>query len=98
MGSAKWWNGPEAKQKRDSDNDDLSRDVPTKKKVRYEKRFMDGGAQTFHGPSLVPGDSGTSTDYTLYYYCKARLEMVPVPRGFIVIEEDDQSDPFAIAS
>lgn len=99
-GSIKWWNGPDAKRKRDSDNDHgtgmssanrpRASPVPPNEAMRYERRYTDGGACTFWGPVLAPGDQ-TDSDRETTYLCPIRHEMLPIPLGFVVgvSSEDD---------
>ena len=96
LGASKWWNGPDAKRKHNEVDDDHPDKTRPIKRVRFEKRFHDGGGFTFHAPegSMVPGQASQSNDYDTYYYCEARKDMVPVPTGFIVCEESEDN-PFA---
>ena len=100
-GCVKWWNGADAKRKRGEGDDDLfprqaeEAAPPPPKKVRYEKRYTDGGGMTFHGPPLVEGGGAHTSDYEMFYYCEVCAKMVRVPPRFSVIEDsEDQDDLF----
>jgi hypothetical protein len=96
-GCAAWFTSADAKRKRTAEDttDDRPRTplTPPNKKVRYEKRFKDGsGGNTFWGPILEPGDM-FHPDWDMYYYCEARRDYFIVPRGYCVIEDDENQDP-----
>jgi hypothetical protein len=73
----------------------LSPDVqPLRKKVAYDRWFKGGGGNRFSGPPMWPdGDNGigssSNTDYTLFYKCDSQNQWLPIPRGFVVDEEDE---------
>ena len=92
-GFLKWWNGPDAKRKRDEKGNNSKLEQQQNKKICFERRYDGGGGWTFHAPagSMVLGEEREAGS-TVYYYCDAREEMVPVPDGYIVCQEDD--DPF----
>jgi hypothetical protein len=89
-GCVAWWSSSDVKRKRDASPDDDRRPpTPPNKKVCYEKRYKDGsGGTTFWGPVLKPGVQWNA-EWDMYYYCGVRRDMVPVPPGFCVIEEED---------
>jgi hypothetical protein len=93
-GSIAWWNGPDAKRKHD--DTEVTRahepDTPPNKKVRYERRYHNGGESTFFGPTLVPGNQ-RSMKFKLFFKCPVRDMMVPVPKGFMVVEKEEDN-PF----
>ena len=84
-GSVTWWNSSDAKRKRQEEKEESD----ANKKVRYERRYGDGGAWTFCGPPLVPGDQVLPNGDSFYFYSPTHKAMLPVPRGFTVISEDD---------
>jgi len=96
-GSVVWWNGPDAKRKRSNTSTSLGTEhgksvgsLP-RKKVAYEKKFHDSSGNRFSGPPMQAddGDSLSGTDYKLFYKCKARNQWLPVPKGFMVVEDED---------
>jgi hypothetical protein len=95
-GSVAWWNGPDAKRKQSgtsSSSGTLNRgslEQPVKKKVAYEKQYHNRGKSRFSGPPMVDGDPDPTVDYDLYYMCDTQKQWLPVPMGFIVIEDADE--------
>ncbi|KAG9309093.1 hypothetical protein JVU11DRAFT_10976 [Chiua virens] len=87
-GSMVWWNGPDAKQKQS--NTVTSEDEQPVKRVAYQKRFHDGGGSRFTGLPMMPG-SLPLLDYDLLYFCDAQNQWLPIPCGFIVVEDDEPS-------
>ncbi|KAK0432171.1 hypothetical protein EV421DRAFT_1509856 [Armillaria borealis] len=93
-GAPLWWNGPEAKRKA-TDNGITPSAGPPMKKVRFEKRYLDGsGACTLFGPRLErvddPLDLPENPDYAWFYLCEARNAFVPVPDGFTPVIDGEE--------
>jgi hypothetical protein len=65
---------------------------PQKKRVAYEKRYHDRGGNRFTGPPMEPGDADPDADYDLYYECDTQNMWLPVPKGFIVVEDAEDED------
>ncbi|KAN0091031.1 hypothetical protein V8E55_004597 [Tylopilus felleus] len=104
--SIAWWNGQDSEAKRKwSGTRSTSSDAepthnrtrivsppPQKKKVTYEKRYHGGGGCRFTGPMMEAGDADPNTDYDLYYECDMQKQWLPVPCGFIVIEDEEEPE------
>jgi hypothetical protein len=71
---------------------------PPKKKVAYEKQYHDGGASRFLAGPMQPDDGGDTPgiDFDLYYKCDTQNQWLPVPMGFIVVEDEEASDMDAL--
>ena len=101
-GSTIWWNGPNAKRKRsDTGQSSASQSKspthqPPQKKVAYEKKYHDGGGSRFTGPPMIAGDGDDDApkDYELWYQSTDHGTWLPVPRGFIVCEDEDEDSLF----
>lgn len=107
--SIAWWNGQDVKRKRSGTGSTSSDTEPTnnrtriasplrKKKIAYEKRYHKGGGSRFTGPMMEAGDADPDADYDLYYKCETQNQWLPIPRGFVVIEDiyedEDNMLPF----
>ncbi|KAJ7022363.1 hypothetical protein C8F04DRAFT_1049070 [Mycena alexandri] len=96
-GAQPWWNGAEARKRTHSqiDNQTASSSgsirspdpaTPPSKKVAFERRYVDGGAERFYGPRIVTGGG----ERNIYYRCPVRLEFVPVPLGYRSTQEGEE--------
>ncbi|KAJ7015875.1 hypothetical protein C8F04DRAFT_1408854 [Mycena alexandri] len=96
-GAQPWWNGAEARKRTHSqiDNQTASSSgsirspdpaTPPSKKVAFERRYVDGGAERFYGPRIVTGGG----ERNIYYCCPVRLEFVPVPLGYRSTQEGEE--------
>ncbi|KAJ7730545.1 hypothetical protein B0H16DRAFT_1329856, partial [Mycena metata] len=96
-GAQAWWKGPEAKKRNHSQIDDQSAggsgsiclpdpETPPSKKVAFERRYVDSGAERFYGPRIVTGGG----ERNIYYRCPVRLEFVPVPLGYRSTQEGEE--------
>ncbi|KAJ8486756.1 hypothetical protein ONZ45_g14561 [Pleurotus djamor] len=103
-GSQTWWTGPEAR-KRGRTNSEADRTnienpapregSPTKKKKRvaFEDKFVGGGGRTYTGVGMIPmGDDYVQTDRTTFYHCEVANAMVPLPKGFAPMEEEEEEE------
>ncbi|KAJ7633559.1 hypothetical protein DFH06DRAFT_1437490 [Mycena polygramma] len=107
-GAQTWWNGPNAKRKRDEEtasghapfgfgsvgtgafaaNNDLT--TPPSKKVSFETRFSDGGAERFYGPRMTPSDSSSTNE--VFYKCPTQDTWRRVPTGYRAVHEQEATD------
>jgi hypothetical protein len=69
-----------------------SLEQPVKKKIAYKKQYHDGGKSHISGPPMVDGDPDPFADYDLYYKCDTQNQWLPVPKGFVVIEDADEEE------
>ncbi|KAF5328393.1 hypothetical protein D9619_013340 [Psilocybe cf. subviscida] len=79
-GASNWWNSSEAKRActrmwRDIDDD--------KNTLRFEKRFITGGASSIWGAGLKPGVNLDADTYTWWFFDDVQDKLVPVPDGLI---------------
>ena len=102
-GSVKWYHGADRKRKiatasgppggppggppDDPPPETTPDNLPRNKRVRYERRYPDGGAQTWHAPPPVTADA----HYPDITYCVSGV-MVPLPAGFAAGVESDEED------
>ena len=91
LGCVDWWSG-QGKRGHNAESEGSDR-TPPNKKVRYERKWAEGGARTFYGPILVPGKQSLS-DRETSYYCTITKRMVPLPQGYTLIADEDDEDPF----
>lgn len=71
--------------------------TPENKKVSFELRYPDGGAQRFYGPRLSPGTPGPN-DKNTWYRCPVRNTWEPIPPGYRAImapEDVPEDDDFS---
>ncbi|KAJ6595492.1 hypothetical protein DFH09DRAFT_1072470 [Mycena vulgaris] len=59
--------------------------TPPSKKVAFERRYDDGGAERFHGPTIVPGDDMGE----VWYRCPVHNTWGPVPLGYRSVVEEE---------
>ncbi|SJL13135.1 uncharacterized protein ARMOST_16573 [Armillaria ostoyae] len=89
----RWWNGPDAKQKRmvTVETTESMSATPLNKKVRFEKRYHEGGRQTLFGPRMMETDDidFDETDFSWFYFCKTTETYLPVPPGYVPIISDE---------
>jgi hypothetical protein len=61
--------------------------TPPNKRVRFEKRFNDGGGMTIYGPGVKSG-SCEDEDYTWWVYSKDLMMYVPLPMDKVPVLPD----------
>ncbi|KAI9440749.1 hypothetical protein H4582DRAFT_1811407 [Lactarius indigo] len=67
--------------------------TPPNKRLRFEKRFYDGGGMTTYGSGIAKGTYDTD-DYTWWVYSQELKEYVPLPPGKVpVFDEPDPPGP-----
>lgn len=88
--SLQWLNSSASKRKQ-GDRAPSAPSTPPNKRVRFEKRFHDGGLARLYGPRIVEaeGDELEGLPFDWFYYCKARDAWVPVPPGCVPVLDDD---------
>lgn len=88
-----WWNGPDAKRKRTVTVEMMESmsAMPPNKKVRFEKRYHEGGCQTLFGPCMMETDDidFNETDFSWFYFCKTTETYLLVPSGYVPIISDE---------
>jgi hypothetical protein len=90
--SLQWLNSSASKRKQ-CDHMPSVPSTPPNKKVRFEKRFHDGGLARVYGPRIVEdeGDAIEDLSFDWFYHCEARDAWVPVPLGYVpVLDHDDR--------
>ena len=89
-----WWNlESETNKCKQSDDDEggsthsapHTPHTPPNVKIRYEKRYHDGGCARLYGPRLTPGTLPLDTDFDWTYFCEAHGKYVPLPDGYIPV-------------
>lgn len=65
--------------------------TPPNKRLRFEKRFHDGGMMTTYGPNITKG-SFEDADYDWWVYSKDLKTFVPLPPGKVPVIGDDIED------
>jgi hypothetical protein len=88
--SLQWLNSSTSKRKQ-GDRAPSTPSMPPNKRVRFEKRFHDGGLARLYGLRIVEaeGDELEGLPFNWFYYCKARDAWVPVPPGCVPVLDDD---------
>lgn len=91
--SLQWLNSSASKRKQ-GDHTPSAPSTPPNKKVRFEKRFHDGGLARLYGPRIrrIDGDEGDVPEhlsYDWFYYCEAHDDWVSVPPGCVPVLEND---------
>jgi len=91
--SLQWLNSPASKRKQ-GDQASFAPSTPPNKKVRFEKRFLDGGSARVYGPRIVEaeGDAGDVPEnlpFDWFYFCEARDAWVPIPPGCVPVLEHE---------
>lgn len=95
----RWWNLESESNKRkrpDEDSSmpsdpaqpDASPHTPPNLRVRFEKKFYDGGHARLYGPRITPGKLPPGNDFEWTYFCEARSRFVPLPDGYIPVLND----------
>jgi hypothetical protein len=88
--SLQWLNSSASKRKQD-DRAPFAPSTPPNKRVRFEKRFLDGGSARVYGPHIVEAERDTPEDlpFDWFYFCEAREAWVPIPSGCVPVLEHD---------
>jgi hypothetical protein len=88
--SLQWLNSFASKRKQD-DHAPFTLSTPPNKRVRFEKRFFDGGSARVYGPRIVEaeGDMPENMPFDWFYFCEARDAWVPIPPGCVPVLEHD---------
>lgn len=88
--SLQWLNSSASKRKH-GDHTSSTPSTPPNKKVRFEKRFFDGGSARLYGPRIVEAEGDVLEDlpYEWFYYCDARDAWVPVPPRCVPVLDND---------
>ncbi|KAF8957940.1 hypothetical protein BDZ97DRAFT_1628693, partial [Flammula alnicola] len=82
-GASGWWNGPEAKRpKVMEDLVDKELEVE-KRKIRFEKRFTDGGCASVFGPGIMTGRNWREDEFVWWYFNDVTKKLEKVPDGYI---------------
>jgi len=100
-----WWNLASESKKRKRPDADVGGSTrpnpgpprtPPSIKVRFEKKFHDGGAARLYGPRISPGKPRVGQDYDWLYFCEARQRFVPLPDGYVPVLDgvEDLDDDF----
>ena len=91
--SLQWLNSLASKRKQ-GDCAPSAPSTPPNKRVRFEKRFHDGGASWVYGPRIVEaeGDVPEDLSFDWYYFCEARDAWVPIPPGCVPVLEHEVDD------
>jgi hypothetical protein len=101
--SLPWFTGPLAKRKRGDDAEPRRTSPPKKRLVRYERRWFTtngdlDGASRFYGGTMEGGDGPEvepdGTRMEVWYFCEARNDWAQVPRGFVAVEDAEDSESF----
>ena len=95
-----WWSTNAKRKQVSHTTSPPAQSTPPNKRVRFEKRFHDGGCYMVYGPKMVEGKSSlnttVTTDFDWYYLCTARNAMVPLPLGHVPIIDSEHVDEGAI--
>ena len=91
--SLQWLNSSASKRKQ-GDHTSSPPSTPPNKKVRFEKRFHDGGLARLYGPRIrrLDGNEGDMPErlpYDWFYFCEAHDDWVSIPPGCVPVLEND---------
>jgi len=89
--SLQWLNSSASKRKQ-GDHTPSTPSTPPNKRVRFEKRFHDGGSARLYGPRIVEADADAVPEvlpYEWFYYCEARDTWAPVPPGCVPVLDNE---------
>ncbi|KIK13577.1 hypothetical protein PISMIDRAFT_17902 [Pisolithus microcarpus 441] len=104
-GSTAWWNGPNAKRKQSNASTSGTPGPAAKRnntqdlkpvRLSYERRYHDGGSWRFTAPPMRKNDNDASSppeqDFDLFYCCETLKQWLPVPHGYSVDADMEDSD------
>ena len=102
-GSAAWWNGADAKRKRSNTSASVeTSDQRSSKRLSYKKRYHDGGGCRFSTAPMRKDDNDDGLplehDYDLFYQCETLKQWFPVPRGYLVDEDEEVANPDSVTA
>jgi hypothetical protein len=97
----RWWNLQSDSNKRKQPDEDvggsaaqlmpplrLEPRTPPNLKVRFKKRYHDGGLARVYGPCISPGTLSLDLDFNWTYFCEARSQYVSLPDGYVPIVDE----------
>jgi len=79
-GASQWWDSPEAKRARPPPAA-VEEDYRTR--IRFEKRFTEGGCTSVFGPGMMPGKNRHEDEFIWWYYDENEKQLRKVPDGLI---------------
>jgi hypothetical protein len=87
--SLQWLNSSASKRKQ-GNHMPSTPSTPPNKRVRFEKRFRDGGAARLYGPRIAEAEDDVpeESSFDWFYFCNARNAWVPVPPGCVPVLDD----------
>ena len=100
--ASKWWTDERrraTKRARDTDTvagnltrarPPASESTPPSKKMRFEKRYNDGGAHTLYGPAVKLGSLDDDVDYIWWIYSNDLKMYIPLPMGKVPVIEGEE--------
>lgn len=77
-GASKWWDSPESKRPRPP-----AADEDYRLRIRFEKRYTEGGSASVFGPGMMPGKNHREDEFIWWYYDENEKEVRKVPDGLI---------------
>ncbi|KAF8059566.1 hypothetical protein FPV67DRAFT_1425555 [Lyophyllum atratum] len=88
-----WWNSAGKRKRLDTDVGTSTRPppvpvTPPNIKIRFDRRYHNGGNARIYGPRITPGKPPPDQDFDMLYFCEARRCFVPVPDGYVAIVEE----------
>ena len=100
--ASRWWTDKcrrAAKRPRDTDTiashstrarPPASESTPPSKKMRFEKRYNNGGAHTLYGPAVKSGSLDDDVDYMWWIYSNDLKMYIPLPLNKVPIIEGEE--------
>lgn len=90
-----WWTSPDAKRTRRSPTPAPPIRIDDRVRIRFEKRYTDGGSVSVFGPGIVPGRNFRAKEFEWWFYNSRTEAVEKVPDGFIPDIDQEYIDPNA---
>lgn len=88
-----WWTSPDAKRTRRSSTPERPTDIDDRPRIRFEKRYTDGGSVSVFGPGIIPGKNYQAKEYVWWFFNAHSKTLEKVPDGFVPDIDSEYLNP-----
>ena len=89
-----WWTSPDAKcTHRSPMPGQPGPYIDSRERIRFEKRYTDGGSVSVFGPGIIPGKNYRATEYAWWFFNMQSKALEKVPDGFVPDIDSEYLNP-----